>query len=157
MKTKTWRFSGPSISGEGWWVAFIDEAGCLAVLSDFGDYSFRWNLRGIGEPNLVRFLVKCDSPYVLNKLARRDWFDADFAEKQVRDALRERDGEDAAQPSISNEFDLHEAVVEHALYQQAADGDLTRMDFDPQAKAFIERVWPRIVKELKEAIGRGDA
>lgn len=157
---KTWRFSEPNRNGEGWWIAFIDEAGCFSVLSDFGDYAYRWpsSPESLGAPNLVRAAVRFDGGYVLQKLADNDWFDAEATEKAVKQALVSRDDREVAEVvRIGNEFDLHTAVHDYDLHQEAMDGELARYDYPPQAREFIKQIWPRIVEQLKAAIERGDA
>lgn len=152
---KTWRFSEPNRKGEGWWIAFLDEAGALAVLSDFGDYAYRWHPGALGEPNLVRFLARVDSDYVLRKVSpREDHLDCAATEMKVREAIVE-EVDDAASDdvSINSERDLFTAVSDFGL-----DGsDVAVYRRDPQAVAFIERVWPRIVAQLQAAIARGEA
>lgn len=154
---KVWRYSVPSEKYEGWAICFIDEAGCLSILSDYDDYAYRWNVNSLGAPNLVRFLADTGADYILGKIAQQNWFDPDFADGAVAKALEARDGEDADCPCIANEYDLYQAVDEYDLYEQADNGDLARYDFPPQARMFMEKCWPKLVELFKEDIERGDA
>ena len=54
---KVWRYSFPSIKGEGWAIFFLDETGCFAALSDYGDWSYRWNQRGLPEKLTFRHFL----------------------------------------------------------------------------------------------------
>lgn len=157
---RTWRFSEPNRNGEGWWVAFIDEAGCFSVLSDFGDFAHRWpsSPESLGEPNLVRFLARAGADYVLGKIARHDWFDAEASEKKVRAHLIERgDEEIAATVTIRNEVALWTAIYDFSIDDEDESIRRYELDFPPQARAFMANIWPRIVVQLKAAIARGDA
>lgn len=45
MSVTTWRYHMPNdrATGEGWAVCFLDSIGCFSVLSDYGDYGYRWH------------------------------------------------------------------------------------------------------------------
>lgn len=151
---KTWRFSEPSRRGDGWWIAFLDGAGALAIVSDYGDYSYRWNPAALGAPNLVRFLVDTDSDYVMRKISpREDHLDCDATEKRIREILAERGDGESLDFGISNELDLYAACVDHDLEGEEV-GVYVR---NPQAVAFMKRIWPRIIAHMKRAIAEGEA
>ena len=67
----TWRYHLPNINLEGWVIAFLDSTGCLSVLSDFGDYGYRWHEGGWGPGDFREFFVRCDSGYISRKIASR--------------------------------------------------------------------------------------
>ena len=148
--TNVYRYAERNRPGtyEGWFIAFMDEAGCLAVLSDYGDYSYRWG--GIPEgTGIRRFLTQCEPEYVLRKLSRRDWFDVEKNVAAVRQALLERETGDPEEfydelRSIGSEYELTRWLedVDHGLELYDL---LPGHSHSPQALAFMERVWPRLM------------
>jgi len=72
-----WRYAIPSLKGEGWAILFLDNEGCFAVLSDWGDWSYRWNTRGVAEKDMRHFIVTCDNGYLRGKLNPVQEFDAE--------------------------------------------------------------------------------
>lgn len=157
MTVQTWRYAEANRPGtyEGWFVAFVDEAGCLAVLSDYGDYSYRWGAvpEGVG---IRRFLTQCERGYLLSKLSRRDYFDVEKNVAAVREALDAR--------PVGNPEEFYEELLgissEYELLRWLEDKEhgldlydlLPGHDHSPRALAFMDRVWPRLVALLKSDV-----
>lgn len=79
--TEHWRYSLPSVQGEGWAVVFLDSTGTLAIVSDYGNAAYRWAMAGMPEnttfKEFITRLAVVDSPhdYLVNKLSvgRREY------------------------------------------------------------------------------------
>lgn len=169
---RTWRYAEPNLNGlEGWWVAFVDDAGCLSVQSDFGDYSYRWNMCGMPERDgqrigLREFLLDVGSDYVLNKFAGRTEFDDVGTLKAVKlriieqrkDASLDADGAreewDLATRLLSNASG-GDAWVSHTTLEEPWNELGNR--FPREATAFMERIWPRIVAKIRADLSGGAA
>lgn len=161
-KAKTWRFNG-TLEGFGWYIAFLDDAGCFSVQSDWGDYSYRWNMGGMPEgKNLVQFLAGCnDEHYILGKIARRTWFDGKRTREELLALLDEMfSGGDITEVDYDEEWDNIERIKDEATFSDwMRDSELgldeawryVHMDYEPQAKAFMKEVWPRLVEQMKAA------
>lgn len=159
---KTWRFSG-KLEGFGWYIAFLDDAGCFSVQSDWGDYSHRWPMSGMPEgKNLVQFLADCnDEHYVLAKIASRTWFDADRTRDALLEVLQEMLNSGHVTPvDFEEEKDNIDRIRDQASFDEwYRDSELgldeawrfIHMDYEPQARAFMKEVWPRLVEQMKAA------
>lgn len=163
MSVGVWRYSEPGNGYEGWWIAFLDDAGCLSVQSDFGDYSYRWNMRGMPERDgkligLREFLLTTGADYVLGKFATRSEFDDEGSLKAVRKEIldRRRAGECDADWARS-EWDI---ATEHLDGTRSGDDWIRETAIDEpwfllgnrypqQATAFMDRIWPRIVAAIR--------
>jgi hypothetical protein len=156
--TKTWRYSIPSQKYEGWAILFLDDAGCFAVLSDYGNYAYRWNANGFGNPGGIRpFLLECDDSYLMGKIAPEREYDGKKTLKNVkayiletrrnRDMTKERADDEWVLLEVHNdlesEFDL-QGWHDETKIQDAWDHDFAEYRFSDQAKAFFERAWPRL-------------
>lgn len=150
----TFRYSEPNRPGtyEGWFIAFMDDAGAVAILSDYGDYTYRWNARGV-DKGIREFLLECEPAYVLSKLARRE-FSLEKSVASVRDAFEQSlnegsvDGgeyEDAARALrlVGNEFEFCDFIRED--WGQIDLSECWSQDYSGQARAFMEQVWPRLM------------
>jgi len=79
-----------SFRGEpfGWACYSINEVtGELAITSDWGNWSFRWNPKHLGEPSLHAFLGRGSFDYIANKLTPRgdrQEFDAYATSQRIR-------------------------------------------------------------------------
>lgn len=67
---KVWRYSLPSVKGEGWAIIFLDSIGCFTALSDWGDVGYRWPQQGWGDGDFRKFLLSCDDYYLTTKFGR---------------------------------------------------------------------------------------
>jgi len=73
----------------GWAIYNIDElTGVFSIVSDHGDFSYRWNTGALGGKKLKEFICECDSEYLTEKMARsyKDKFD----NKETCEALKDR-------------------------------------------------------------------
>ena len=159
---KTWRYSVPSENCEGWAILFLDDAGCFAVLSDYGNYAYRWNARGFGSPGGIRpFLLGCDNGYLAGKLSPQKVYDGDATLRAVREYILERRRErDWTAERARDEWDLLEwndldsefrfqTWLNDTKIEDPWEG-LAQYALDIHAAAFLERAWPRL-KSLIQA------
>jgi len=156
-----------------WAVFFVDEETyCLSVLSDYGDYAYRW-----GQPgeSFKKFLTTCDRSYVIGKLGQGDgkWFDADKTienlERHVEELLKSKaltsrqkdDIEDHLQEikdwgARTNEgfsvILMQGAIAEHTpdFYESARDIFVT--GHHPQLVSFMDKIWPEFIAALKKEV-----
>lgn len=67
--TPVWRYSLGKKAECVWAIFLIDGAGCFAVLSDFGNWSYRWNKHGMHYPDNFRLdILQMHPEYVIRKL-----------------------------------------------------------------------------------------
>lgn len=162
-----WRYSGPSQNGEGWFIAFLDDAGCLSVQSDFGDYSYRWPMHGMppgrdGKPCRMREWVAehlgRDPSYVLGKLSHRDEFDDEGSARAVRQFIWEAfEAGDLDDEEASEEWELVDSDLDGArsgdawIRQTSLEEPWHHLGnrYPQQAQAFMARVFPRLVAAVK--------
>lgn len=162
---EVWRYSGQNIKCEGWFIAFMDNAGCLSVQSDYGDYAYRWNMRGMPTVadgsrlqtmrEFVAGQLSRDPHYVLAKFASRSVYNcAKTAENVKRELieLRRARGKFSKEEAAA-EWDLVEALlvssqnVDEWMRETALEEPhfFLSTDYPEQAKAFMDRAWPRLV------------
>ncbi len=84
---KVWRYEEAN-SAEyygGWFITFIDTKGCLAVLSDYGDYSYRWS----GSGDIRKSLLNFNDDYVFEKLGYnvKSEIDGESVRKRIREYI----------------------------------------------------------------------
>jgi len=53
---------------DSWSIVFVDDDGCLSILSDYGNWGYRWNMAGESK-SVRRMLLDFNSSYVYNKLS----------------------------------------------------------------------------------------
>lgn len=178
---KVWRYSFPSIKGEGWAIFFLDSVGCFAALSDWGDWSYRWNPRGYEEGDgrdFRHFILTCSDDYLLRKLAPQQEYDPEATLQSVKEAIIEwrrdkhssrkvtretlpeltpkalaRDMWDELRPMYDNLCDPHQFSrwMEHTELQDTTELYCTK--FSEQAKIFLQRCMPRLREALKNELG----
>lgn len=166
MSAGVWRYSEPNQNGEGegWFIAFLDSAGCLSVQSDFGDYSYRWNMGGMpagpdGKPLgmrewVARHLAR-DPSYLLGKISSRSEFDAEGSCASVRRfILEERRARRFSSEEAADEWDHVHSYLEGARSGDAWIGAtsieepwhlLASNKYPAQARTFVDRLFPRLV------------
>lgn len=167
VEVQTWRYSFPSVKGEGWAIFFLDSVGCFAALSDWGDWSYRWNPRGYeaGDGKDFRhFIISCDDDYLLHKIAPKQEWDGDATFKSVKEAIlgMRRDG-GWSKDKAREEWDLLEnSGVSHSEFEfwdwskdtELSDPhELTRHQASRQAKMFLARCMPRLREAIKNEVG----
>lgn len=53
---------------DSWSIVFVDDDGCLSILSDYGNWGYRWNMAGESK-SVRRMLLDFNSSYVHDKLS----------------------------------------------------------------------------------------
>lgn len=146
---RTWRYAVPSENLEGGAVLFLDEGGTFAAVSDFGTYGYVWPPVGRTQ-GMREFLLRVGDDYLLGKLAPQQVLDeaatcrairkylADNAAASDAEAIRE---ELSLLPERDASFCFEDWSEETAIEDTH---ELTVYGPHPQARAFIERCWPRL-------------
>lgn len=158
--SRVWRYAVPnarSPSGwnEGWAVLFLDEAtGCFAVLSDYGDYSYRWSAGGLDGRDLRVFLLDCDNGYLLGKFDPHQTYDGTKTHKAIADYIAEQgkhggwdlEKVNAEQEKLTEaDFDSQDGFADWMRETEIGDAwEMARRSHSAQAGAFLDRVWPRL-------------
>jgi hypothetical protein len=162
---KTWRYSVPTLNSlEGWAILFLDNAGCFAALSDYGDWTYRWNARGIAEKDMRYFILSCDDGYLLQKLNPHKEYDSDAtliaAKELIIGMRRERqlDVDEARNEWISlSDCDSLRTEIDFYRWTEMMDlgdvSDLYRTKHSEQARAFLKHCLPRLRMEIKNDLG----
>lgn len=161
---KHWRYAGASVDRQGWFVAFVDEVGCVAVLSDFGDYAYRWG--GVPrEVGIRRFLTQCERSYVLDKFTYgKKEFDEERTRASALEAiLEERYAHRCAAEEAREVFDeVTSAVGEHEMTNAIGAAHFGLLNLaecwctgpTAQHRAFVDQIWPRLMKEIEADLER---
>jgi hypothetical protein len=68
--TTTWRYVLPALAdgSDSWSIVFVDSTGAVAVLSDYGNWCYRWLTAHTGFRDFREFLVQVDWDYTARKL-----------------------------------------------------------------------------------------
>jgi hypothetical protein len=165
-EVKMWRYAIPTVDGlSGWAILFLDSTGCFSALSDYENWSYRWNSRGFVEgEDFRKFLLKCDDDYLLRKINPKKEYDEEktyAAAKEVILGLRrekEFTKEEALEEwellkeydALGSEFDLHRWAMETKLGDV---GELYCVKHSEQARAFLKHCWPRLKELMKNDLG----
>lgn len=154
-----WRYYLPNNENrEGWADIVMRSDGWFGVVSDYGNYAYRWTHFGPGD--FRDFVVGLENDYVCGKLGNQV-FDSDKAIRGYKDRIWRRrlnklikDKEDVRLAwdeleTITCELDLHE-WMERDGYRILGDDymDVFTQDYPSDLRAFVQKVMPR----LKEAI-----
>jgi len=90
----TWRYVLPSLpeGRDSWSIVFVDSTGCVAVLSDYGDWCYRWVTKHCGFDDFRKFLAQAETDYVARKLGggRRgdlEVYDGHATAKNIRERI----------------------------------------------------------------------
>jgi hypothetical protein len=163
---RTYRYAE---NGNGWYIAFMDNYGSLSILSDYGNYGYRWGSFGaIEKDGFLRFLTGCDDSYILGKLAqgRSEYQDEPTLAAVKRKIIEYRRDRTLSKEQAREEWDLLREEYEN-LYTEF---DYSRWAmrygnelFNPeefavyekpqQAQAFVKNVWPRLIAAIKKDLG----
>lgn len=162
---ETWRYSLPNENGEGWAIIFMDETGCFAALSDWGDVSYRWNSRGLPEGGFKRFMTNCDDYYLTGKFGQgRKEYDAKGSLENAKDAIIQarRDG-DFDKEKARDEWelldrydDLENEMLFHGWYTQSSLDDASEcycQHYVSDVTQFVAKVMPRLRAVLRAELG----
>lgn len=162
-----WRFEGKNEDkyGGGWFIAFMDTAGAFSVVSDFGNYGYRWS----PHPDIRYCLAYNWSPgYVSEKLAYH------VPEVADEDAIIEAVKEHIIQMRRDGSFDKDEARAawdDIDSWSIESEGDFRDWmnateikepwefwrGMRPQLRGFMKNVWPRLVEMMKADIAKDEA
>lgn len=150
-----------------WWAnIIISPDGFLDIQSDYGSYSYCWGSFG---DDFKAFLTGCDNSYLLRKFGKeRTEFDAEKTVSAIKkDIIKVRqdryiDAEEAralwdsiwdfcSEPTL----ETFAAELMHTdLFQEIYSSDPTAIpiarEADPSACAFLEKIWPHFITELKK-------
>ena len=154
----TWRYHLPNENGEGWAIAFLDSIGCFSVLSDYGDYGYRWPESGWSNPqerDFRQFFLGTNDHYVLAKVARSDMYDGDATLASVKSSILNcRRYGSWSRDHARNEWNLLseysglESREDFAMWYQHTTIDCAYTKavytFHPQAIGFQEYILPRL-------------
>lgn len=154
MTVKVWRYSMPNDDKHygGWFIAFVDQAGCLAVLSDYGDFSHRWYSPGA---DMRRTLLGFGAHYVEDKLGYNveSKLDGKATVECIKDHIVQQrrcgsmDKETAhlewariEDTSFENDIDFYDWMNETSI-EEAYE---FYRGCKPKLEAFMRQVWPRL-------------
>jgi hypothetical protein len=167
---KLWRFVIPPEKGQGWGIFVLGEDGYFSCVSDFGDYVYLWTHPG---KEFRRFLLGLHDGYLMGKLGKGDRvFDEEGTRKslmaevvaQRRDrAISSVEARELAEIIRDASLDteggvavLLDALVNESptFYEVASPWECVRMQHRGDLRAFVEQLWPRFKKRLREDIER---
>lgn len=67
------RTSPPPIEIDSWSIVFMDSTGCVAILSDYGDWSHRWDVKNTSHPDDFReAFIRFSRDYLMDKFSYGD-------------------------------------------------------------------------------------
>ena len=126
-----------TFDGDCWWATFtiVEGLGEFSVLSDYGNYSYRWG--DLGKQTLKGFLAGCNADYVLEKFSYSNKTDlADEIDyKETRKEWRKRIGERYADRRTHSRKSMAKTEVQDLLKEV----DLLLED-EPPADIIFERM-----------------
>jgi hypothetical protein len=144
----------------GWGIFLIDSSGMLACVTDYGNYAYKWS--SIGPRDFRAFLCGCDAGYLIGKLDPSKHYDGDATGKQIRRTiLEDRRADGLSCDQARDEWDL---ICDSDLDSEMGFGDWIRRtsysdayDFavytsSASVQMFCERLWPRLVAQLKQQL-----
>ena len=168
--TTTWRYALPSLPAgtDSWSIVFVDSTGAVAVLSDYGNWCYRWVTEHTGFRDFREFLVQADWDYVARKLGsgrREDLsvYDGNATSVAIRAhvATARRDGslsaEDAATEwALAKDSELEDSIVGfHDWYRETSlpnpyEFAVYRMDHGLKHWATVSL--PRLQEAIREEL-----
>lgn len=163
MSVKVWRYnlSGTKEEPFEWAVIVLDSTGFFAAASDYGDYCKKWPGPGTGfnkDEDFRRVFLRFSKDYLLNKLAETeyDWEATKKCAKRELIQLR-KDGFYTREEAREEWewLDLCETVEEWAQHTSMQDiHEIICTDYDSDAKAFVDKIIPRLDALIKEDLQR---
>lgn len=153
----------PSVKHEGWAEVVIGDNGFFAVVSDYGNYAFRWN--DWGDKSFLDFFCGLEAEYVQRKLDPSKSFDVDktvaacrraigqaykhagnprgqLSKRRVQSALMELDG-------VEDELTFNDWLGTWSDYLDDC-GELYCTSPSPQILALVNETLPRIKDAIRE-------
>lgn len=161
-EVKFWRYSIPNTNGyEGWAVLFLDNAGCFTALSDYGDWSYRWNQRGMDQPDMRYFILSCDDDYLLRKINPAKEYDPEKTTAAIRELiLGMRRETQLTKEEARDEWELTSSLdTEYEFGSWMRDTNLPDasevwcVKHSEQARAFLKHCMPRLRELIKNELG----
>lgn len=161
MDVQVWRHhipNDPETFFGGWGVFFLDSLGCLSILSDYGNFGYRWSSFG---PDIRKFLLGCDSSYLMEKFLQGDTKvpDVERSTAAIRAHILESrrcgdlDRETArAEWELLLDYESSENTDEWLDSTSIPDGwELLYSKYasEDSMAAFLERTWPRYLEALR--------
>lgn len=147
-----WRYVLRNVKHEGWAIVLMDSSGYFSVVSDFGNYAFKWT--HFGTRDFREFLIGLEPDYLLSKISQRDTFDGEGTVRRIKDEileLRRTRSRTLTRETAREEWDRVESIDDkHAFDDWLRDTSLDeaweygRMDYPGDARGFAKRVWPRL-------------
>jgi len=151
---------------EGWAIIVVDSKGFFATVSDYGDYAYHW--RDFGAC-FKHFLIGVNKSYLLRKIADSDHYDGVATLERAKEVIIQLRKEDyvtrvEARRAWKNleEFenlkfeDSFKYWVEdegqHPMGEFWHEFELPFRTYPPMVKLFVDRVWPRFIKELQKEV-----
>jgi hypothetical protein len=151
---KFWRYSIPSIDGEGWGIIVLDSTGMFAAVSDYGNAAHHWGHHGCA--GIREFFAKGLSPgYALPKLFYdRQQYDGQETLQLVKEYILDaRRMTSFTREKAREEFDLLQQFdglqSEHDFmrwYEETSisdAGEFYCMGYPASARAFVDKLLPR--------------
>jgi hypothetical protein len=117
---KVWRYTLPSTREpvyDSWSIVFVDETGCVAIISDWGNWSMRWVTQHTAHTDFRRFLIQCDYDYAARKLGRSEdqsVFDAEATRAAInKHVLEARRDKSLTKAQADKEMRLLDMIEDH--------------------------------------------
>lgn len=144
-----------------WAIALLTEDGIFSVISDFGNYAFKWSHTGCKD--FREFFVGLEPGYVQGKLGQG--FKKEFQTEKTCQVIREqilqrrKEGE-LTKERAKNEMDLVKSLRNELDYYEWTQTTSLRHDHDwavydhpSDIQNFCKRVLPKIQKKVAADIG----
>lgn len=84
-KASAFRYSVPSVDGEGWGVFLLDRSGIFTAVTDFGNFAYWFSLRE--NESVEEFLLSTRPDQILCKIANEDVVDIEETIKYIKENL----------------------------------------------------------------------
>lgn len=158
---KTYRYVFKGERGFGWFIALLDETGFFAVISDYGNYVYKWSAF---SGDFREFMLQCDDGYLISKLNPRRVADWDETYKAIKGHIvSERKGgfyhKETARGLLQLADKFHKEQSDFAFkdFLDAAGNEDCHTDWyefycqrpDPQVVGFTKRVFPKLKLMIK--------
>lgn len=162
-----WRYTVPPEADKfsGWGIFLIDSSGMMTCVTDYGNYAFKWS--SIGERDIRSFLCTCDQGYLTGKLDSSKHYNENATIKHIKETIVEDRKSGALSRDVARtEWDL---LCDSDLFSEHDFGEWMKETsyadayefavYNPSAAitAFCERLWPRLVAQLKQQLEQENA
>lgn len=150
---QVWRYVVGPKNHEGWGIFLIDSSGMFSVVSDYGNYAYKWTSFG---DCFRSFLCKLHAPYLGGKINIEHGNEYD--EERTKKVIREHILSHRRERSFTREEALQEWILSDDMHDFRAWYMQTEMDCayefrcempPPQVTGFCERLFPRLVELLR--------